>query len=85
MAGGVAGGVGAVAGAGTIAGVTTFLTTTQAGKKIARSASKIEPRSYQMKILMDQIYNQLPKAINIWTQKKNIPYLTVTPNPALSE
>jgi hypothetical protein len=85
MAGGVAGGVGAVAGAGTIAGVTTFLTTTQAGKKIARSASKIEPRSYQMKILMDQIYNQLPKAINIWTQKKNIPYLPVTPNPALSE
>ena len=85
MAGGVAGGVGAVAGAGTIAGITTFLTTTQAGKKIARSASKIEPRSYQMKILMDQIYNQLPKAINIWTQKKNIPYLTVTPNPALSE
>lgn len=85
MVGGVEGGVGAVAGAGTIAGVTTFLTTTQAGKKIARSASKIEPRSYQMKILMDQIYNQLPKAINIWTQKKNIPYLTVTPNPALSE
>ena len=85
MVGGVEGGVGAVAGAGTIAGVITFLTTTQAGKKIARSASKIEPRSYQMKILMDQIYNQLPKAINIWTQKKNIPYLTVTPNPALSE
>ena len=85
VAGGVAGGTGALAGAATIAGITTLLTTTKAGKKIALTASKIEPKSPEMQRVMRMVYNQLPKDITVGTQQKTIPYFTVTPNPRLSD
>lgn len=47
--------------AATAALVTKFLTTTNAGKRIALSASKIEPTSPAMQKVMGQIYKQLPK------------------------
>lgn len=85
VAGGVAGGTGALAGAATIAGIITLLTTTKAGKKIALTASKIEPKSPEMQRVMRMVYNQLPKDITVGTQQKTIPYFTVTPNPRLSD
>jgi len=85
VAGGVAGGTGALAGAGAIAGITTFLTSTQAGKKIARTASKIEPKSPEMKRIVNMVYNMASKNMALVLQPKNIPYFKVTPNPELSK
>lgn len=63
--GAVAAGVGptlATAGtAGAAALVTKFITTTKAGQRLALAASKADPRSPAMKIIIDQLYNQLPK------------------------
>ena len=44
-----------------VASVAKFLTTTTAGKRLALSASKIEPDSPAMAELVNQIYNQIPK------------------------
>jgi hypothetical protein len=41
--------------------VTKFLTTTEAGKKLALAASKIEPNNPNMKVIVKIIMNQLPK------------------------
>jgi len=53
--------VGTIAtGVGTSA-IVKFLTTTNAGKKMMLSSSKIEPNSKSMKVMMQMIYRQLPK------------------------
>lgn len=41
--------------------VTKFLTTTDAGKKLATVASKVEPTSPKMAKIVNQVYKQLPK------------------------
>lgn len=41
--------------------LTKFLTTTEYGKKLALAASKIEPDNKNMKVIMQLIYNQVPK------------------------
>jgi hypothetical protein len=41
--------------------VVRVLTGTEAGKKLALAASKIEPDSQNMKVIMKMVYNQLPK------------------------
>lgn len=38
-----------------------FLTTTESGKKLALAASKVEPSSRGMQVIMRMVYNQLPK------------------------
>jgi hypothetical protein len=43
------------------AALTRFLTTTKAGKNLALAASKVEPESRSMQIIVNMIYNQLPK------------------------
>ncbi len=43
------------------AGVARFLTATTAGKRLALAASKVEPRSETMKLIMRTVYNQVPK------------------------
>lgn len=40
-----------------------FITTTRAGKNLALSASKLNPEGRGMQRLMDELYNQLPKAV----------------------
>lgn len=44
-----------------LASMAKFLTSTKPGKKLAMSASKLEPDNPAMAKLMDQLYNQLPK------------------------
>jgi hypothetical protein len=56
VAGGVGGLAGAVGGVASTALITKFLTTTTMGKTLARAASRVEPDSIQMKLIMDRIY-----------------------------
>lgn len=46
---------------GGVALMARFLTGTEAGKRIALSASKIEPTNPNMKVLLKMVYSQLPK------------------------
>jgi hypothetical protein len=46
---------------GGVVGITRLLTGTEYGKRLALAASKIEPESKNMKVIMKMIYNQLPK------------------------
>lgn len=46
----------------TVTGLTTFLTSTKAGKRIALAASKFEPDSPGLNVIMRLIYQQAPKA-----------------------
>ena len=46
---------------GVAALITKFITTTQAGQRLALSASRIEPTSLAMSVLMKQVYQQVPK------------------------
>ena len=41
--------------------VTKFLTTTQAGKRLALAASKVQPSSRAMEVILRQLYDQAPK------------------------
>ncbi len=45
-----------------ITAVARFLTSTEAGKKIVLSASKVEPQSPAFLRIVNELYNQLPKA-----------------------
>jgi hypothetical protein len=47
--------------AGTAALVTKFITTSPAGQRLAVAASRIQPQSRTMGVLMNQVYSQLPK------------------------
>jgi hypothetical protein len=55
---GTAAGIAAIGGA---AGVARFLTGTELGKRLAISASKVEPNSAAMRAIMHTIYNQAAK------------------------
>jgi len=61
VAGGVGGLAGAVGGVASTALVTKFLTTTTMGKTLARAASRVEPDSIQMKLIVDRIYKNAVK------------------------
>lgn len=65
IAGGVPGLIAAMGITGSSALVTRFLTTTATGKALARSASKFEPNSPQMKRLMDTVYGLAVKTPGI--------------------
>jgi hypothetical protein len=47
--------------AGSVVGITRFLTGTEPGKRLAMSASRIEPTNPNMKVIIKMVYNQLPK------------------------
>ena len=42
-------------------GVAKFLTTTKAGQNLALAASRLEPDSKGMRVVVDQIYKQVPR------------------------
>ena len=61
----IAGGAGAAVKTGGaaigIAGIARYLTSTKSGKMLAQAASKVEPSSPQMQLIVNQIYKQIPK------------------------
>jgi hypothetical protein len=60
--------------AGSLATMAKFLTSTAPGKKLAMSASKLEPNSPAMAKIVDEIYNQLPKgAANVMVGENPTP------------
>lgn len=61
MAGGLAATLKTAGGAVVTSTIVKLLTTTQAGKRLALSASKIEPTDPFMGVIVRQVYNQLPK------------------------
>ena len=70
---GQAGGEGALAGATGVAayaGLMKFLTTTQIGKNLAFAASKISPTSPAMKMIMQQVYKNMPAILAAETTNK---------------
>lgn len=62
--GGVGGMVKTTMAAGAGALIERFLTTTNAGKQLAMAASKVEPNGAKMKLIMGEIYKQIPRWVS---------------------
>ena len=85
LAGGASGATATMAAIPVVALIGKFLTTTDAGKKLALSASKVGPKTVGMNEVMTQIYKQLPRFAAQAAASGNNPFSVEEAGPLADE